>query len=154
MSEIELPGGDSPFVNSDILIKTFIKKDKETKKRFDEARLKLHVDEGERFIINDFVINDVLTAAQEAQIPMIEILNQLYLPTGFFFRFIAGRAFIERVFALEDFLRQNCLTITDWITLWVMHGYNKKILISDKTEIDDVLKHKNYKQYFGNIRRI
>lgn len=154
MTEIDLPGGNSLFVNSDILIKTFVKKDKEAKKRLEEARKILNLNKKERFIISDFVINDILTAAQEEQIPLIEILNQLDMPTGSFFKFIAGRSYIERIFALQDYIRQHCLTITDWITLWVMRDFGKRTLLSDKMEIDDVLKHKKFKEYFGNIRRV
>lgn len=154
MSDFELPGGNSPFINSDVLINALVEKDEEAKGKLKREEEKLNLEKGERFIISDLVINDVLTAAQVAQIPLIDILNIIDTPTGTFFRFIVGRSYIERVFTLQSFLRQNCLTITDWVTLWIMRDYRNKILISDKREIDDILSHKDFVEYFRGIRRV
>lgn len=147
-------GEGSPFVNSDVLIKAHVKKNKKAKSRLKREEKKLDSNNGERFIINDLVLNDVLVAAQEKKIPLMNIIDELHNPAASYFLFIASEDIVANAVRDRTRLREHCLTITDWVTLRYMRDLGGKILISDKREIDDVLEHKDFAKDFKGIRRV
>jgi hypothetical protein len=147
------------FMNSDILVKALVEKDGKAITRLREAESILKVDVGEKFLISDFVYNDVLTKANDKGISNREIINRLYPGKTIYYQISS----VEQDMAngAKILILQNPdfkLTLTDWTALMIMGYDGITDIISDKEELDmvvnDLLVEDQVDGIFRNIRRI
>jgi hypothetical protein len=147
-----LPKGHSAVVHSDILIKALIEEDLEAKKRLGSFLVNMNPKNEELFVINEFILSDVLSAkAKKATVSQLEIVQTLVPPYSSYYDLIQGGYDISKpaIEMLQVFPDYN-MTFTDWATLCFMDVIGERYLISDKEELDDVIH--GFK--FSNITRI
>lgn len=154
MSFEDFPSQNSPLVDSDLLIRRFVENDVEAKSRLNSHLSKLNLSKKEFFIITDYCLNDVLTAATKKGISQVEIIENLLPPyTAYCHLFVCGSGIFKKCAdSLVEFRKYN-LSLTDWANLWVMAMEGFKLLISDKTKIDNVLIEPRLANDFGHIKR-
>jgi len=129
------------FVNSDIIIKAFVDDDKPTLTKLLNISKKMNVEEGQKFLITEFVINDVVTEAHKKGISKNKIFKYMFPGKTIYFQTVSVPSHILQpaVYLLDEGPDDVKLTLTDWTGLLMMVEWNIDTIISDKIEIDKVI---------------
>lgn len=129
------------FVNSDIMIKAFVESNRDALTKLLTFSNKMNVEDGEKFLITEFVINDVITEAYKKGIRKDKLLELIYPSSTIYFQTVSVPSYVLKlaISLLNEAPDDIKLTLTEWSGLLMMLDWNIDTIISDNREIDKVI---------------
>lgn len=145
------------FVNSDTLIKAFIEKDKTVFNKLVKFGKEMDVEIGEKMLITDFVINDIVNEAYKKGVSKNKLFNFIFPGKTIYFQTVSVPPYVLKhaVYYLDETPDDIKLNLTEWTGLLMMIEWDIDTIISDNVEIDKIIHDPElYSIFKKRIRRI
>lgn len=145
------------FVNSDILIKAFVENDKPSLNKLMKFSDDMNVENGEKFLITEYVINDVVNAAYRNGTKKNKLFDFMFPGKTVYFQTASVPGYIVKhaIYLLDESPDEIKLNLTEWSGLIMMMELGIDTIISDNTELDEVLHDPQFHSIFKEgIKRI